>query len=137
MDRDSLQEPGHAMAGNPFAETSGTMAARVYAFLAQIPQGRVVTYGQIAEWLGNRNLSRAIGGILHRNPDGERYPCYRVVNRLGELSASYAFGGEEEQKRRLERDGIAVIRVENGRARYRIADLNAMLFDPKAQQNLE
>ena len=46
--------------------------------------------------------------LCHKNPDGDRYPCYRVVSSRGALSQSYAFGGIEEQKRRLEADGITV-----------------------------
>ena len=40
---------------------------KVYKYLQSIPKGKVVTYGQIAEDLGNKNLSRAIGNILHIN----------------------------------------------------------------------
>jgi alkylated DNA nucleotide flippase Atl1 len=46
--------------------------------------------------------------IIHANPDGEKYPCYKVVNAKGMLSEHYAFGGLSEQKRRLEQDGIEV-----------------------------
>ena len=81
---------------------------RIYEYLTTIPKGKVVTYGQIAEYLGNKHLARAVGNALHRNPDGEKYPCYKVVNSRGQLSSAYAFGGIEEQKRRLEADGIEV-----------------------------
>ena len=85
---------------------------RVFDYLAQIPKGKVVTYGQIAKALGNPHLCRYVGNVLHANSDGERYPCYKVVNSRGALSSRYAFGGLEGQKRRLEAEGI---RVENGR----------------------
>jgi O-6-methylguanine DNA methyltransferase len=81
---------------------------RVYEFLQSIPKGKVVTYGQIAAFLGNKNLARAVGKILHRNPDGDLYPCYKVVNAKGMLSPNYCFGGTEEQARRLELEGIKV-----------------------------
>ena len=81
---------------------------RLYSLLLEIPRGRVVTYGKLAEMLGNKHLARAVGNALHKNPDGEKYPCYKVVNSKGELSRSYAFGGIEEQKRRLEADGVEV-----------------------------
>ena len=84
------------------------MKEKVYDYLTKIPQGRVVTYGQIACFLGNVHLSRYVGNVLHSNPDGEKYPCYKVVSRDGQLSKSYAFGGLAEQKRRLEADGICV-----------------------------
>ena len=80
----------------------------VYEYLATIPKGKVVTYGQIAKFLGNSNLARTVGNILHENPDGEKYPCYKVVNAQGKLAENYAFGGLKFQKMRLEADGIAV-----------------------------
>ena len=82
--------------------------SRLYDLLGEVPRGRVVTYGKLAEMLGNRYLARAVGNALHKNPDGDKFPCYKVVNFKGELSRAYAFGGIEEQKRRLEADGVAV-----------------------------
>ena len=80
----------------------------VYEYLRQIPKGKVVTYGQIAEYLGDKNLARTVGNVLHLNPDGEKYPCYKVVNAKGALSEQYAFGGIESQRDKLEADGIQV-----------------------------
>lgn len=84
------------------------MQEKILKFLQTIPQGKVVTYGQIAAHLGNSKLARAVGNALHRNPDGEKYPCYKVVSAQGKLSPHYAFGGLQAQKRRLEQDGITV-----------------------------
>ena len=81
---------------------------QVYELLRIIPKGKVITYGQIAELMGNRAWARAVGNALHDNPDGDKFPCYKVVNSRGELSYAYAFGGIDEQKRRLEADGIVV-----------------------------
>ena len=80
----------------------------VYEYLATIPKGKVVTYGQIAKFLGDSNLARTVGNILHENPDGDKYPCYKVVNAQGKLAENYAFGGIEKQKIRLEADGIVI-----------------------------
>ena len=85
------------------------MKDEVYKYLKTIPKGKVATYGTIAEYLGNKKLSRVVGNILHKNPDGDEYPCYKVVNSKGELSEHYAFGGLEEQRKRLEKDGIKVV----------------------------
>lgn len=95
----------------------------LYQLLQEIPPGKVATYGQLAEKLGSKNLARAVGNLLHKNPDGNRFPCYKVVNRKGQLSPSYAFGGIQEQKRRLEAEGIAV--VDNA------VDLDRFLWDGK------
>lgn len=90
---------------------------KLYDLLRTLPRGYVITYGKLAELLGNKKWSRAVGNALHRNTDGEKYPCYKVVNSKGELSVSYAFGGLEEQVRRLEAEGIV---VENGKVDLKV-----------------
>lgn len=82
---------------------------RIYEAVMKIPKGRVATYGQVAEMAGDRRMARAVGNALHKNPDPDRIPCYRVVNARGELAGEFAFGGSGAQQRLLEADGIAVI----------------------------
>ena len=82
---------------------------RIYEAVKKIPKGRVATYGKVAEMAGNQRMSRAVGNALHKNPDPEHIPCYRVVNSKGELAGAFAFGGENVQKKLLEADGIEVI----------------------------
>ena len=82
---------------------------KVYDLLRTIPRGQVVTYGKLAEMMGNKRWARNVGNALHVNPDGKKYPCYKVVNGQGKLSRAYAFGGINEQKRRLEAEGITVV----------------------------
>ncbi len=81
---------------------------KVYEYLLKIPNGKVVTYGQIATYLGNPRLARVVGNILHNNPDEDKYPCYKVVNAKGSLAPSFAFGGMDKQKEKLQADGIEV-----------------------------
>lgn len=85
---------------------------RIYEAVKKIPAGKVATYGHVAAMAGNPKMSRAVGNALHKNPDPENILCFRVVNSKGELSGAFAFGGENEQKKRLEADGI---KVEDGR----------------------
>lgn len=85
---------------------------RIYEAVKKIPQGCVATYGQIAEVAGDSKMSRAVGNALHKNPDPDGIPCYRVVNSQGRLAGEFAFGGEGAQQKLLEADGIEVI---NGR----------------------
>lgn len=54
-------------------------------------------------------MCRAVGNALHKNPNPDEIPCYRVVNAKGELSGAFAFGGAGEQAKRLRADGIEVI----------------------------
>ena len=90
---------------------------RVYDIVKQIPEGRVATYGQVARKAGSRGLARAVGNALHRNPYPGTVPCHRVVNAKGELSGAFAFGSFDEQRRRLEAEGICVtnFRVDLGK----------------------
>ena len=86
-----------------------SLSARIYEIVSNIPRGEVMTYGQIAEMLGDKRLARAVGNALHKNPDRENIPCHRVVNFKGELSKSFAFGGVEAQRRLLESEGVEVV----------------------------
>lgn len=95
--------------GNKCGVAGENLSQKVYEYLTKIPKGKVVTYKQIAESLGNKGLARAVGNILHKNPDGDKYPCYKVLNSKGELAEAFVFGGKEIQKQRLKKDGVNVI----------------------------
>lgn len=82
---------------------------RIYEAVKKIPKGYVATYGQVAALAGDKKMARAVGNALHRNPDPDTIPCYRVVNSKGELSGEFAFGGPGAQQKLLEADGIEVI----------------------------
>lgn len=77
---------------------------QVYNEVKKIPEGFVMTYGQIAEKLGTKD-ARRVGHALHANKSGE-VPCHRVVNKHGRLAPGYAFGGPGEQKNRLTAEGV-------------------------------
>ena len=81
---------------------------RIYEAVKKIPKGKVATYGQIAELAGDKRMARAVGNALHKNPDPDNIPCFRVVNAKGELAGEFAFGGAGEQAKLLEADGIEV-----------------------------
>ena len=82
---------------------------KIYEAVKRIPKGQVATYGQVAAMVGEPKMARAVGKALHRNPDPEHIPCFRVVNAKGELSGSFAFGGMGEQERLLREEGIEVV----------------------------
>ena len=88
----------------------------------KIPKGHVATYGQVAAMAGNPKMSRAVGNALHKNPDPENIPCFRVVNSKGELAGAFAFGGEGEQAKRLEEDGVE---VKNGKVDLKKFGINS------------
>lgn len=79
---------------------------QVYEVVKKIPYGTVMSYGDIAELLGNKKMSRQVGWALHANPSPETIPCYRVVNRFGQVSKAFVFGGENVQRALLEKEGV-------------------------------
>lgn len=87
---------------------SDSPTKRIYEAVKKIPYGHVATYAQVAEMAGDRKMARAVGNALHKNPDPEHIPCYRVVNAKGELSGEFAFGGPGAQAELLEKEGIKV-----------------------------
>lgn len=64
---------------------------------------------RLRRWPEIKRWHAPVGNALHKNPDPEKIPCYRVVNAKGELAGEFAFGGEGAQARLLQADGIAVI----------------------------
>ena len=105
---------------------------RIYGAVKKIPRGQVATYGQVAELAGDRKMARAVGNALHRNPDPEHIPCYRVVNAKGELAGEFAFGGAGKQAAILEADGIEVINGKVDLTKYGI-DVEAIRHEYSSQ----
>ena len=87
---------------------SDSPTKRIYEAVKKIPYGCVATYSQVARIAGDRKMARAVGNALHKNPDPEGIPCFRVVNAKGELSGEFAFGGAGAQAKLLEAEGIKV-----------------------------
>lgn len=78
---------------------------RVCELVAQIPTGKIMTYGQIAALCGNARTARIVGGIAHfGDPD---LPWQRVVNKQGGLASGYP-GGKAGHKVHLELEGVKV-----------------------------
>ena len=97
------------MIAESYALITDSPTKRIYEAVKQIPKGRVATYGRIAELAGDRKMARAVGNALHKNPEPDGIPCFRVVNAKGECSGSFAFGGPDAQAKRLREDGIEVV----------------------------
>ena len=79
---------------------------KIYEVVKSIPEGTVMTYGQVARFAGNPRWTRVVGYALHQNPDPANIPCHRVVNKDGKVAESFVFGGGNAQRRRLEAEGI-------------------------------
>lgn len=103
---------------------------KIYKIVRKIPEGKVVTYGQISEIINSQfSISneargkitpRIVGFALHANKDPDT-PCHRVVNKEGRLAPNFAgpqspdsiasgrraFAGPDEQRRRLQAEKVA------------------------------
>ena len=84
----------------------GAFNDAVYEVVRQIPAGRVASYGQVARMVGKPRNARFVGYALHVNPEPIVTPCHRVVFKDGSLAPGFAFGGEGEQRRLLQSEGI-------------------------------
>ena len=93
---------------------------RVYEIVAQIPEGRLMTYGDIAGIAGHPYAARQVGGLAHFGPT--ELPWHRVVNRLGECAAGY-YGGKQGHQVALEAEGFTV-------ADYRVTDFAERRWRP-------
>jgi methylated-DNA-protein-cysteine methyltransferase-like protein len=92
---------------------------QLYTWLAQIPSGRVVTYGQLAKLIGRPNGARWVGRQMGRIPRGSGLPWYRVINASGRSSIPLDESGSNRQLRLLQREGVLVVDGRVSLARYR------------------
>ena len=77
---------------------------RVYQIVRRIPRGRVMTYGQIAELLGDGYTPRTVGFVMHASPSGT--PWHRVLNAQGACSTGRVVLPHDKQQRMLESEGV-------------------------------
>ncbi|OGH70454.1 MAG: 6-O-methylguanine DNA methyltransferase [Candidatus Magasanikbacteria bacterium RIFCSPHIGHO2_01_FULL_47_8] len=78
---------------------------QVYAIVKKIPAGKTLTYGQVAEMIGNPRASRAVGTVLSKNYD-PAIPCHRVVRSDGKVG-NYNRGGAVRKKELLEEEAVS------------------------------
>lgn len=83
--------------------------SEIWYLLSQIPQGNVVTYGQLAEMAGARGYARVVGNVLKQLPAGTDLPWHRVINCKGHISFPHGTSRYFEQVKRLENEGIVIL----------------------------
>lgn len=81
---------------------------RVYQIVRQIPEGRVTSYGAIANVLGAARSARMVGWAMNAS-HGKDVPAHRVVNRMGMLTGKHHFEGTSLMQQLLENEGIVVV----------------------------
>ena len=95
---------------------------KVYRLVRRIPRGRVMTYGQIAELLGDGYTPRTVGFVMHNSDN--KTPWHRVINAQGGCSTGPILLPHDKQQRMLEAEGVKF----NKKGR---CDLETYLFIPR------
>jgi deoxyribonuclease V len=98
------------------------LVEEVKKLVAQVPAGKVTTYGSVARALGDIAASRFVGKVMSENDDIVKVPCRRVVQSDGTLGGYTSDGGVEEKKRLLRAEGIQI-------KGDRIMDFEKVLFE--------
>ncbi len=80
-------------------------ANSIYDILLRVAPGETTTYGAIAEELGDKTLSRAVGAALGANPFPIIIPCHRVTAAGGKIGGFTAPGGTDTKRRLLDIEG--------------------------------
>lgn len=86
------------------AEPTSETRRLIYLVVQQVPQGRVTTYGQVAEIVGHGVDARVVGYAMAGLPADVDVPWQRVINRQGKISLTGR--GGEAQRQMLEAEGI-------------------------------
>lgn len=82
---------------------------KVYKIVAQIPEGRVTSYGAIAKAIGAAKSSRTVGYAMNACVKLDQdLPAHRVVNRNGVLTGKHHFPGQDTMQRLLEEEGLDI-----------------------------
>ncbi len=108
---------------------------KVWAIVAHVPIGSIVTYGQVAALLGNPRAARTVGWALHSTPHHIDIPWHRVINSKGRISTDCGEHSPDLQRRLLEHEGIefdarGYVDVDRYQWRPSVSEIDAILFDP-------
>ena len=74
---------------------------QILSVVEEIPEGKVASYGQIAQLIGREKNARLVGKVLSMAEFYGDYPCHRVVNHAGRTAPHF-----EDQKRLLLEEGV-------------------------------
>jgi methylated-DNA-protein-cysteine methyltransferase related protein len=133
-DKRTSKRPGDEAGPKPDVD-SPRYRARVFEIVRRIPEGRVMTYGQMAELLGEGYTARTVGFVMHTADDAD--PWHRVINAQGACSTGRVLLPPDKQQRMLEAEGVtfdARGRCDLGRYRWtpeELADAGSQDADPQ------
>ena len=96
---------------------------KVYDVAAQVPYGRVTSYGAIAKFLGAARSARMVGWAMNASHNRDDVPAHRVVNRMGLLTGKHHFDGTNLMQQLLESEGVKV-------KEFKVVDFERLFWDP-------
>ena len=103
---------------------------QVYQVVRLIPEGRVTSYGAIAQYLGSRGSSRMVGYAMNGSHTVQpAVPAHRVVNRQGLLTGKHHFASATAVQDALEKEGIQV-------KDDQVQDFKNLFWDPNTELTL-
>ena len=93
----------------------------VWQVVEDIPEGHVLTYGDVARLAGMSRAARRVGQAMRRAPKGRKLPWHRVVNAQGRISFPADSRAYERQKSLLQEEGVVFLegRIDLDRYGYR------------------
>lgn len=106
---------------------------RIWETICDIPEGSVASYGQIAEIAGIPRGARQVGYALRHLPRGHSVPWHRVIRASGRIAFDTGSDAYNEQKKRLQREDIAILggRIDMRKYQWQ-PDLDELLWKPRA-----
>lgn len=104
---------------------------RIVATIRDIPEGRVASYGQVAELAGLPRGARQVGYVLRHLPSGQELPWHRVLRASGAIAFPQGSRGFREQVRRLRDEDVPVSRGRVNMRRWQWQpDLDELIWRP-------
>jgi len=104
---------------------------RLWNVVAAIPEGNVASYGQVAKLAGLNGGARRVGGVLARAPDRSSLPWQRILKADGKIALPAGSAGRKEQIRRLEKEGVVVIKGRVDMKKYQWQpDMDELIWGP-------
>jgi methylated-DNA-protein-cysteine methyltransferase related protein len=90
----------------------------VWQVVRDIPRGCVLTYGEVARLAGTGGSPRRVSQALRQAPRGMKLPWHRVINSQGRISFPAGSQGYQQQKSRLEKEGVVFLNGRTDLQRY-------------------
>ena len=101
---------------------------RIYDIIREIPEGKVASYGQVAELAGNAAWARVVGYALHAVPEDSELPCHRVVTKDGNVSCAFSGGICNRQMELLKKGRGRIYRRSCGYATLSMVEAPILMF---------